>query len=303
MAKILKQASRNNLNVAIIMDGNGRWALSNSLNISKGHQKGVQVVKDIVQESVQQKISSLTLYAFSSENWSRPKAEIEAIKKLENNQNNYWIAPQTLQIAQSIKAAGPAGVLIGSQNISDQDHGAFTGEISSDSLMELGGHFCLVGHSERREYQSETNSQLADKLQLCHAHQITPIFCCGESLPTRESGEQNSFVQTQLQESLFKLTPAQIAQTIIAYEPIWAIGTGLVPTVAEITEVHDALRAQLHAIFGAAGQEISILYGGSVKPSNAQEIFAITHVNGALVGGASLKAEDFLPIMRSLAES
>jgi triosephosphate isomerase len=127
---------------------------------------------------------------------------------------------------------------------------------------------------------------------------LTPIICLGESQEQRAAGQALEVVLAQLSGSL----PDDV-QVIIAYEPIWAIGTGLVPTVTEITEVHDALRAQLHAIFGAAGQEISILYGGSVKPSNAQEIFAITHVNGALVGGASLKAEDFLPIMRSLAES
>jgi triosephosphate isomerase len=190
---------------------------------------------------------------------------------------------------------------IAAQNCHHKAAGAYTGEVAASMLQSIGIHYCIVGHSERREYQSETNSQLADKLQLCHAHQITPIFCCGESLPTRESGEQNSFVQTQLQESLFKLTPAQIAQTIIAYEPIWAIGTGKTATTAQAQEIHHFIRGQLAATYGdQLATQVSILYGGSVKASNANELFSCPDVDGGLVGGASLQATEFSQIVAAL---
>jgi triosephosphate isomerase len=190
---------------------------------------------------------------------------------------------------------------IAAQNCHHKAAGAYTGEVAASMLQSIGIHYCIVGHSERREYQSETNSQLADKLQLCHAHQITPIFCCGESLPTRESGEQNSFVQTQLQESLFKLTPAQIAQTIIAYEPIWAIGSGVVPSKKEIEEMHGFIRKSLSDWYSAAlADSIRIIYGGSCNETNAIDIFSIPNVDGGLIGGASLHVSSFEKIINSL---
>lgn len=192
----------------------------------------------------------------------------------------------------------PGQLAIGGQNCHHAPSGAFTGDISAEQLADCGAFYVIVGHSERREGYSESDSLVRAKAQAALKSRLTPIICLGESQEQRAAGKALEIVLAQLSGSL-----PDDPQVIIAYEPIWAIGTGLVPSVAEITEVHDALRAQLYAIFGAAGQDISILYGGSVKPSNAQEIFAITHVNGALVGGASLKAKDFLPIMRSLAES
>ena len=190
---------------------------------------------------------------------------------------------------------------IAAQNCHHKASGAYTGEVSTSMLQSIGIKYCIVGHSERREYQSETNSQLADKLQLCFAHQITPIFCCGESLPTRESGEQNSFVQAQLQESLFKLAPDQIAQTIIAYEPIWAIGTGKTATTEQAQEIHHFIRKQLATTYGdQLAAQVSILYGGSVKASNASELFSCLDVDGGLVGGASLLATEFSQIIAAL---
>ena len=206
------------------------------------------------------------------------------------------LCPPAHLLHRAARLAGP--LAIGGQNCHHAPSGAFTGDISAAQLADCGASYVILGHSERREGYGESDSLVRAKAQAALQSGLTPIICLGESQEQRAAGRALEVVLAQLSGSL-----PDDAQVIIAYEPIWAIGTGLVPTVAEITEVHDALRAQLHAIFGAAGQEISILYGGSVKPSNAQEIFAITHVNGALVGGASLKAEDFLPIMRSLAES
>ena len=194
-------------------------------------------------------------------------------------------------------ASLPGPLAIGGQNCHHAPSGAFTGDISAEQLADCGASYVILGHSERREGYGESDSLVRDKARAALNSGLTPIICLGESQEQRVGGRAIEVVLAQLTGSL-----PDDAEVIIAYEPIWAIGTGLVPNVAEIAEVHDALRAQLHAIF-AKGQDISILYGGSVKPSNAQEIFAITNVNGALVGGASLKAEDFLPIMRSLAES
>jgi triosephosphate isomerase (TIM) len=196
---------------------------------------------------------------------------------------------------------GRSDFSIAAQNCHHKAAGAYTGEVSASMLQSIGIQYCIVGHSERREYQSESNSQLAEKLSLCFAHEITPIFCCGESLPTRESGEQNSFVQTQLQESLFKLTPEQISKTVIAYEPIWAIGTGKTATTAQAQEIHHFIRKQLATTYGdQLAAQVSILYGGSVKASNASELFSCLDVDGGLVGGASLQATEFSEIVAAL---
>lgn len=193
------------------------------------------------------------------------------------------------------------GFEIAAQNCHHKEAGAFTGEVSAMMLQSLAIRFCIVGHSERREYQAETNSQLAEKMQQCFAHQITPIFCCGESLPTREKNEQNTFVQTQLEQSLFVLAPEQIAQTIIAYEPIWAIGTGKTATTAQAQEIHQFIRSQLASSFGdSLADQVSILYGGSVKAANAVELFSCPDVDGGLVGGASLQADEFTKIIAAL---
>jgi triosephosphate isomerase len=168
-------------------------------------------------------------------------------------------------------------------------------------LRSIGVPYCIVGHSERREYFNETNEMLAEKMVHCLENNITPIFCCGESLHIRESGNQNEFVSTQLEESLFHLTPNDIQKIIIAYEPIWAIGTGKTATTEQAQEMHAYLRSVLAAKFGSEiANDISILYGGSVKAANATELFACPDVDGGLVGGASLVAQNFIEIIRSL---
>ena len=223
-------------------------------------------------------------------------AEIQTIAEAAQDIHSLAIICPPAHLLHSA-ASLPGPLAIGGQNCHHAPSGAFTGDISAEQLADCGASYVILGHSERREGYGESDSLVRDKAQAALNSGLTPIICLGESQEQRAKSRAIAVVLAQLTGSL----PDDV-QVIIAYEPIWAIGTGLVPNVAEIAEVHDALRAQLHAIF-AKGQDISILYGGSVKPSNAQEIFAITNVNGALVGGASLKAEDFLPIMRSLAES
>lgn len=187
------------------------------------------------------------------------------------------------------------------QNCYHKKSGAFTGEVSVDMLQSIGVHYCVVGHSERREYFAESNAVLAEKVNLCLAADITPIFCCGEPLGIREAGTQNDFVATQLKESLFHLSPEQLGSLVIAYEPIWAIGTGKTATTAQAQEMHAHLRSILAGQYGQdIAAQVPILYGGSVKASNARELFECPDVDGGLVGGASLVAAEFVEIIKAL---
>ena len=172
------------------------------------------------------------------------------------------------------------------------------GDISAEMFAQAGAQYVIMGHSERRECYGETDAHVQAKATATLRAGLTPIICIGETLAQRESGQTISVVSNQLSKSL----PTQ-ASVVIAYEPIWAIGTGIVPSLTQITEVHDALRSLLVKTYGAPGKDISILYGGSVKPKNAPDIFSLVNVNGALVGGASLKALDFVPIMQALSDS
>jgi triosephosphate isomerase len=199
------------------------------------------------------------------------------------------------------KTQGLTGVFVAAQNCHHLEAGAYTGEVSAAMLASIGVRYCVIGHSERREYQAETNEQLAQKMRLCFQQGITPIFCCGEPLSIREAEQQNEFVKKQLEESLFQLEPAQVAQVIVAYEPIWAIGTGRTASAQQAQEMHAHLRGVIAASYGVSvADSISILYGGSVKGSNAVEIFSGVDVDGGLVGGASLVAAEFQSIINSL---
>lgn len=190
---------------------------------------------------------------------------------------------------------------VAAQNCYHKKSGAFTGEVSAEMLHSIGVNYCIVGHSERREYFGETNAMLADKVNLCLENFITPIFCCGEPLSIRESGTQNDFVEVQLRESLFHLTAKEIKGIIIAYEPIWAIGTGKTASTGQAQEMHAHLRSVLAGQYGAdVAEEIPVLYGGSVKANNAKELFSCRDVDGGLVGGASLVAADFVEIIKAL---
>ncbi|MES1216005.1 MAG: triose-phosphate isomerase [Bacteroidota bacterium] len=187
------------------------------------------------------------------------------------------------------------------QNCYHKKAGAFTGEISAEMLHSIRIPFCLIGHSERREYFSESNAVLAEKIDLCLDNFITPIFCCGEPLAIREAETQNDYVAAQLKESLFHLPSQKIKDLVVAYEPIWAIGTGRTASTEQAQEMHAYLRSVLASQYGEdIASQISILYGGSVKSNNAKELFGCPDVDGGLVGGASLVAADFIEIIKAL---
>ena len=191
-------------------------------------------------------------------------------------------------------------VFTAAQNCSQHSSGAYTGEVSVSMLKSTGVKFVIIGHSERRQYFNETNNQLAQKVDLALAEDLTPIFCCGEPLEIREDGSYFDYVCNQLTESLFHLTQEQISSLVIAYEPIWAIGTGKTATAQQAQDMHAKIRTHLASQYGdELANEISILYGGSCKPDNAKELFANPDVDGGLIGGASLNARDFVDIAKS----
>ncbi|NTS41075.1 triose-phosphate isomerase [Flavisolibacter sp. BT320] len=193
------------------------------------------------------------------------------------------------------------GYAIAAQNCSNKKSGAYTGEVSVEMLRSIGIDYCLVGHSERREYFAETNQVLKEKVDLCLEAGITPVFCCGEALDIREQNGQDAFVRVQLEESLFHLSAEQVKKIVIAYEPIWAIGTGKTATSEQAQQMHAAIRSVLAGKWGQeTADEITILYGGSVKGSNAQELFSSPDVDGGLVGGASLQGPEFIQIIKAL---
>ncbi len=199
------------------------------------------------------------------------------------------------------KLSGKNNYFVSAQNCYNKKAGAYTGEVSVGMLDSIGITHCIIGHSERREYFNESNQMLAEKLDLLLATGITPIFCCGEPLEIREAGAQNEFVEKQLEESLFHLPENEVKKLIIAYEPIWAIGTGKTATTEQAQEIHAYLRSVLAKKYGTeVAAEIPILYGGSVKANNAEELFACADVDGGLVGGASLVAKDFVEIIKAL---
>ncbi len=195
---------------------------------------------------------------------------------------------------------GCGDIQIGGQNIYMQDKGAFTGEISPLMLVDLGVKYVLVGHSERREIFNEDDQILAQKLNKALEHNLKPIFCFGEPLNIRKEGSHISYVQKQLENGLFHLSEEELGDVVLAYEPIWAIGTGETASPDQAQEMHASIRKSIENKYGkVAADNISILYGGSVKPTNAEEIFAKPDVDGGLVGGASLNVEGFGKIANS----
>jgi triosephosphate isomerase (TIM) len=220
---------------------------------------------------------------------------------LTDNQFAIFAVPFPYLISSKNKLEGKKNYFASAQNCYNKKSGAYTGEVSAEILQSAGIKYCVIGHSERREYFNESNQMLAEKLNLCLENNITPIFCCGEPLAIREAGTQNSFVETQLKESLFHLGAEQLLKIVIAYEPIWAIGTGKTASTEQAQEIHAYLRSVLAKQYGndIAGS-ISILYGGSVKANNAKELFGSPDVDGGLVGGASLIAADFIEIIKAL---
>jgi triosephosphate isomerase len=228
-------------------------------------------------------------------------AEIESLRKAlaeEAAQADVLICPPATLIARAVAVAGK-DIAIGGQDCHAEPSGAYTGDVSAEMLKDAGASTVIVGHSERRQYHGETDAVVAAKAYAAWRAGLKSIICIGETEAQRENGHALSVCTSQMQMCIPE--GASVRTTAIAYEPIWAIGTGKTPTSAQIVEVHTLIRNHLTARFGEGGREIRILYGGSVKPGNAAEILALTDVNGALVGGASLKAADFLPIIRASA--
>ncbi|RBL89240.1 MULTISPECIES: triose-phosphate isomerase [Chitinophaga] len=193
------------------------------------------------------------------------------------------------------------GFYVAAQNCASEKSGAYTGEVSAEMLQSVGVDYVILGHSERREYFQESNGVLARKVDQALAAGIKPIFCCGEPLDIRKAETQNAYVAKQLEESLFHLTAEQFKDVVIAYEPIWAIGTGLTASAAQAQDMHAFIRSQIAAKYGReAALHLTILYGGSAKPGNAGELFANPDVDGGLIGGASLVAGDFVAIIQHL---
>ncbi|MBL8770181.1 MAG: triose-phosphate isomerase [Phenylobacterium sp.] len=208
------------------------------------------------------------------------------------------ICPPAILIHRMAQALSGTAVLVGGQDHHWDDSGAFTGDVSAEMLVDAGAALAILGHSERRTGYRETDAVVAAKVQAALRAGLEPIVCVGETLEQRKAGDALAVVTGQVRGSL----PAELAGRpfSVAYEPVWAIGTGLTPTTPEIEEVHRAIRETLVELFGDFGRTPPILYGGSVKPGNAAEILHADEVGGALVGGASLKAEDFLGIIRAL---
>ncbi|MBU2168325.1 MAG: triose-phosphate isomerase [Alphaproteobacteria bacterium] len=207
------------------------------------------------------------------------------------------LCPPATLIAPMASTLGAGPVELGGQDCHDKDSGAFTGSVSAPMLADAGARLVILGHSERREGCGETDADVAAKVEAALRAGLEPIVCVGESLETREAGQAVAFVTAQVRASL----PDALKERTfaVAYEPIWAIGTGLTPTLDQIAEVHAAIRAALVERVGEAGHRAPILYGGSMKPDNAADILAVPDVGGGLVGGASLKAEDFIRIIRA----
>jgi triosephosphate isomerase len=200
----------------------------------------------------------------------------------------------------AIAALGESTVKLGAQNCADKTSGAYTGEVSAAMVASTGAQYVILGHSERRAYYGETNATLKEKVKLALANNLTPIFCIGEVLEERESGKQNEVVKTQIEESLFDLSAADFGKLVLAYEPVWAIGTGKTATSAQAQEMHAFIRQTLAGKYGSeVANETSILYGGSCNAENAKELFSNPDVDGGLIGGASLSVEKFLPIIEA----
>jgi triosephosphate isomerase len=192
-------------------------------------------------------------------------------------------------------------IFAGAQNCSEHESGAFTGEVSASMLESMGVPYVILGHSERRQYFGEDADLLSKKVDVALKHGLSPIFCCGEPLEIRESNGHEALVKKQVEESLFHLAEGDLARIVIAYEPVWAIGTGKTATSQQAQDMHSVIRKHIASKYGQETADgISILYGGSVNSGNAREIFGCADVDGGLVGGASLKSREFTEIVKSI---
>lgn len=241
-------------------------------------------------------------------NWKMNKNVREAhelfsnINAIQSASVEVVIAPPFLYLESFSKVK--AGVQLCAQNCAATNNGAFTGEVSAEMLASLTVSYCLVGHSERRSYYKESDEQLKLKVNQLLSNGLTPIFCCGESLEERESGQENKVILHQLESALFHLSPDDIAKVMIAYEPVWAIGTGKTASSEQAQEMHAFIRKELENKYSVTvSQKMNILYGGSCNAANAAELFSNKDVDGGLIGGASLQVDSFEAIIRALEKS
>lgn len=226
----------------------------------------------------------------------------EILEKVEDARGLVILAPPFVHLSMvSLLLEGYSSFRLAAQNCHHENNGAYTGEVSVDMLLSSGAHYVIIGHSERRQYFGETDEMLAKKASLALAKGLVPIFCCGEPLEIREAGTHVEYVAKQLEAGLFQLREEDFRHVVIAYEPIWAIGTGRTATSAQAQEMHAAIRALLAGRYGQAmADATTLLYGGSCNAQNAAELFSQPDVDGGLIGGASLKSDDFATIVQSL---
>lgn len=231
--------------------------------------------------------------------WSEAKALADSIKELEIDQIEVIIFPSSLYLT-ALALENDSNIKIGAQNAYPKPSGAYTGEQSFSQLKAIGVTHVLIGHSERREYFAESNAFLKEKVDACLELGLTPIFCCGEALAIRENKDEKSFVTNQIKESLFHLSAEEFSKCVLAYEPIWAIGTGLTASSEQAEEMHLCIREFVADKYGnQVAESISILYGGSCNEKNAKELFACENVDGGLIGGAALKSASFSQIIQA----
>lgn len=223
----------------------------------------------------------------------------EVVEKY-NGQTLLILGTPNIHLTEVKKNVADSTVKLAAQNCHHLESGAYTGEVSAKMLSSIGVDFVILGHSERREYNHETNEELAKKVDIALNNNVKPIFCCGETLETREAGQHFDWITTQLKESAFHLSADDFSKIVIAYEPIWAIGTGVTASPEQAQEIHAHIRKEIANQYGNdVAESTSILYGGSCKPGNAKELFANPDVDGGLIGGASLNADDFIAIANS----
>jgi triosephosphate isomerase (TIM) len=241
-------------------------------------------------------------------NWKMNKTVAEAVAlvgdlkiELANvTEVDIVVCPPFTALSEVAKALRGSNICLGAQNMSEHDVGAYTGEIAAAMLKELSVRYVILGHSERRQYQRESDELISKKAQAAHTVSLIPIICVGETLAERETGRTEKVLETQVRGSLTGLSKDQMAETIIAYEPVWAIGTSQTATTAQAQEAHAFIRGLLVGLFDeTVARRVRIQYGGSVKPSNARELMSQPDVDGALVGGASLEARSFVEIIKN----
>jgi triosephosphate isomerase len=234
-------------------------------------------------------------------NWPEASELVkELISKSSSVNCSLVIFPPFTYLQKVSELTSNSSIKTGAQNCSEHEKGAYTGEVSASMLNSIGINYCIIGHSERREYFNESNEQLLLKVKNCIANNLTPVFCCGEKLEERENQQHLTIIQNQISEVLFKLEQVEFEKIIIAYEPVWAIGTGKTATAEQAQEIHFFIRSLIGKKYSnETANKTSILYGGSCKPSNAKELFAQPDIDGGLIGGASLIADDFIQIAES----